>query len=157
MFPKPITPKDKKYLEWVRSQPCCVRGDRSCEIHAHHIRGNGMAMKCSDYGTVPLSSDLHHEVHLTGKKTFQHKYDINFEEIVRELNERWERMKKEKVLENLVKLEIETERKLEKSKFKEEAFREALDNQTIQSHGFLVILQDIATQRKEIEDELKNP
>ena len=89
MFPKPQTPKDKKYLKWIESLPCCIRGDRSREIHAHHCNGGGMGGKCSDFETAPLSADLHKECHDNGKKTFQLKYNINFNEIVRELNERY--------------------------------------------------------------------
>lgn len=47
------TPRDKKYLKWIRSCPCFECGTRF-EVQAHHIETGGVSLKCSDYLTVPL-------------------------------------------------------------------------------------------------------
>lgn len=50
---KEKTPRDERYLDWIRSLPCdnCGYPPRS---EAHHARTGGVALKCSDYLTVPL-------------------------------------------------------------------------------------------------------
>ena len=55
------TPRDKKYLEFIRSKACCL-----CAFPAepHHESGlgssGGMSLKCSDHHTVPLCR-FHHD------------------------------------------------------------------------------------------------
>lgn len=70
LIPKNKPVRDKKYLAWVRAQPCCY-----CFIHGpnnpHHIIGVGngrMGSKESDDQTIPLCNLHHRELHeSTGK------------------------------------------------------------------------------------------
>lgn len=84
------------YMDWIHDQPCLV-ASRECsrQIHAHHIRNNGMARKCPDTETVPLC-DNHHEfgpkaIHRIGKKSFQSHFGIDLVEEVAKLQARYER------------------------------------------------------------------
>jgi hypothetical protein len=51
-------PRDKKFLAFVRLQPCLVDGCPH-KSEAHHFARKGMGQKCSDYKSVPLCH-LHH-------------------------------------------------------------------------------------------------
>lgn len=53
-----------KYLQWVKSQPCCACG--SIADDAHHIIGHGqggMATKSHDLFTIPLCRVHHRNLH----------------------------------------------------------------------------------------------
>ena len=50
--------RDKKYLEWLREQPCCLC-DRPPRSEPHHIYGSVHGMKSSDYGAVPVCRECH--------------------------------------------------------------------------------------------------
>ncbi|MCK1144550.1 DUF968 domain-containing protein [Providencia stuartii] len=53
-----------KYLQWVKSQPCCVCGATSDD--AHHLIGHGqggMGTKAHDLFTIPLCRIHHCELH----------------------------------------------------------------------------------------------
>lgn len=59
--------ENKRYLEWVREQPCAVCGVDGDMVQAHHIIGftaKGMGMKNSDLFAVPLCGRHHHEIHV---------------------------------------------------------------------------------------------
>lgn len=53
-----------KYLQWVKSRPCCVCGATSDD--AHHLIGHGqggMGTKAHDLFTIPLCRVHHGELH----------------------------------------------------------------------------------------------
>lgn len=56
MLTKPKTPRDPKYLDFVRTFDCvdCGWPAQLGFIEAHHVYTGGMSIKCSDYDTVPL-------------------------------------------------------------------------------------------------------
>ena len=67
MIPKPSTPRDPKYLDWIRTLGCAACGELR-DIHAHHTKSGGTAIKGSDYSCIPLCARCHYEVHQhTGK------------------------------------------------------------------------------------------
>jgi len=71
--------RNKKYLNFIRSLPCCVTGSE-WEIVAHHIRigqNGGMGLKPNDYRCIPLTADKHGELHHMGEKTFYEYYTTN--------------------------------------------------------------------------------
>ena len=51
-------PRDRKFLAFVRSQPCMVAGCTAI-AEAHHFGKRGKSQRCSDYETVPLCH-VHH-------------------------------------------------------------------------------------------------
>ena len=62
-YPKPFTWKSKKYLDYIRKQPCLICGHKS---EAHHIRkasNSGIGMKPSDSFSLPLCRLHHAEAH----------------------------------------------------------------------------------------------
>ncbi|WP_272677112.1 DUF968 domain-containing protein [Providencia sp. PROV160] len=62
--PKPQRWTNDKYLQWVKSQPCCVCGATSDD--AHHLIGHGqggMGTKAHDLFTIPLCRIHHSELH----------------------------------------------------------------------------------------------
>ena len=58
---KSRTPRDAKYLAYVRTHPCCQCGYTNY-VHAHHTTTGGMSLKGSDYETIPLCPVCHHEM-----------------------------------------------------------------------------------------------
>jgi hypothetical protein len=85
-IPKKKTSRDKKYLAWIRQQPCLVSGSEY-DIVAHPVRlpgEGGIGMKVSDYYTVPLRAEIHVQLHLTGEMEFWSlQYIKPTEELVR--------------------------------------------------------------------------
>lgn len=68
-FPKLQRWESVKYLQWVKSQPCCVCGATSDD--AHHLIGygqSGMGTKAHDLFTIPLCRVHHSELHKDPKQ-----------------------------------------------------------------------------------------
>lgn len=68
--------RDKKFLAFVRSLPCCVTL-RMDTVQAAHLRlgvpyneKGGMGMKSHDKWCVPLSAEEHHLQHQIGEKSY---------------------------------------------------------------------------------------
>lgn len=71
MLPKTPVVHDRKYLDWIREQPCVLSGQSPSD--PAHIRiggGGGMGMKPSDDRVLPLAHHLHAEQHQVGELTF---------------------------------------------------------------------------------------
>lgn len=77
------THRSVRYLDYIRRQPCVVTG--SSPAVAHHTSKAGMALKGSDYLTVPLKPELHSELHTIGQETFQRKYNVDFSDCIARL------------------------------------------------------------------------
>ena len=60
--PKKKTPRDVKYLKFVRSLSCQICGTTH-DIQCHHTDTGGIALVGSDYSVVPLCLDHHREIH----------------------------------------------------------------------------------------------
>ena len=91
MFPKEKRIIDKKYIEWIKSLNCCVTGARDPD--PHHVNpqgGGGIGTKCSDRRAIPLSHFLHQEIHQIGKITFAEKYDLDYEDLIAQLNKKYD-------------------------------------------------------------------
>ena len=78
---KPVRIVDKDYLEHIKHRSCCVK-DNTClgDVVPHHTISVGA--RGSDYRTVSLCAQHHHEVHFVGRKTFQEKYNVDFREVI---------------------------------------------------------------------------
>lgn len=87
-MPKKKTKRDPKYLAYIRTLPCCVCGVRM-GIVAHHesILGKGVGLKCSDYETLPLCRDCHHDRHFKGFGWFDELFIDYKREIIKLLIE----------------------------------------------------------------------
>jgi len=76
MIPKTKPYRNKAYLRWVVSNPCCVCGTDN-EVQSHHIIGHGtsgMALKSDDRLSCSLCHTHHVELHIQGHQTFDAKY-----------------------------------------------------------------------------------
>lgn len=58
MFSKTPILKDRKYLDWLREQPCALSG-RTNQNDPAHIGTGGMGLKTHDFETLPLDHELH--------------------------------------------------------------------------------------------------
>jgi hypothetical protein len=71
---------DPKHLEFVRSQPCCVRGCLE-PGEPHHVRSastSGTGLKPADLGhTISVCRKHHDEGHDRGWRTFERKYGLD--------------------------------------------------------------------------------
>ena len=69
----------KKYLEYIRKQPCLVCGSQPCDPDHLEARGMGGANRDGkkDYSCVPLCRYHHTERHNTGNNYFESRYAIN--------------------------------------------------------------------------------
>ncbi|MGZ3773011.1 MAG: DUF968 domain-containing protein [Pseudobdellovibrionaceae bacterium] len=86
---------DSDYIEWIKTLPCVISGVFGVDAHHSVRRSQGG----SDRTCVPLSHDLHMELHTVGIDTFENKYDIDFKLIVQTLNRLFEeKLLKEKAL-----------------------------------------------------------
>lgn len=83
--------RSKKYLEWIRTMPCSVKGCSASNIAAHHVYTGGMGTKCDDSETIPLCDPFGHhtELHRIGKKSFAEKYGTDFEEVIAKCRNLW--------------------------------------------------------------------
>lgn len=67
--------KSKKYLDWVKTQPCVITGVYG--VDAHHISAvglGGMGLKPSDYLAFPLCREYHDELHRHGAQTWEENH-----------------------------------------------------------------------------------
>ena len=68
----------KKYLDYIRKQPCLVCGLQPCDPDHLEARGMGGAgTEKKDYSCVPLCRIHHSERHQAGNEKFENKYGIN--------------------------------------------------------------------------------
>jgi hypothetical protein len=72
---KKKTPRSPKYLEWLRSQPCCVCGTVKNEwmdvVPAHQsFEGRGVGIKANDFHCIPLCVECHDIEHMQGVESF---------------------------------------------------------------------------------------
>ena len=83
--------KDKRYLEWIRTQPCivCFR-----PAEAHHAGERGLGQKCPDREAIPLCPGHHRRdgwpdsAHRLGKKFWTY-HGIDLDAVIRKLQARY--------------------------------------------------------------------
>ena len=75
--------RDERYLNFIRSHPCCICGAKPVDVN--HVGTGGIGIKTSDYYTVPLCRMHHGEYHQIGQKRFEAKYFINLYKIMVDL------------------------------------------------------------------------
>jgi hypothetical protein len=73
------TPRNEKFLAWVRGQDSCVSRDYA-NVVTHHVRmygWGGMGIKPSDYRVVPLTHAEHLRLHHHGEASFWEEVGID--------------------------------------------------------------------------------
>ena len=89
---------DAAYLAWVRGLPCLAADhpESPCwgSVQAHHAGHHGLG-RLNDYCAVPLCA-AHHlsgfgsdAVHGIGRRRFERKFAVDFEEVIGRLNLAW--------------------------------------------------------------------
>lgn len=64
-FPKEKTPRDAKYLAWIRTLNCAFCGNPPPNEASHHGK-RGMGIKASDYEALPACRRCHQRHHDCG-------------------------------------------------------------------------------------------
>lgn len=62
--------RDRKYLDWLRDQPCILTGWRGSEhecVDPAHVGTRGKGLKSSDDEALPIRHSLHAKGHHTGE------------------------------------------------------------------------------------------
>ena len=62
--------RDRKYLDWLRTQPCVITGLRSTEYNAvdpMHISTLGKGVKSGDNEALPVLHNIHADSHAHGE------------------------------------------------------------------------------------------
>lgn len=73
--PKQNRPRDRKWLDHVRTLPCLLTGHIGEDVDGHHLMtGRGsMGMKAGDDCVIPLRHDLHAQI---GTKEYPTEMDV---------------------------------------------------------------------------------
>lgn len=69
--------RDKSYGKWIHENlTCCITGRHLPD--PHHIKGEGYgSVKAPDFMQMALSHHLHQELHASGWKAFEAKYEVS--------------------------------------------------------------------------------
>lgn len=81
-------PRD--FRDWLHQQPCVITGTRS-NIEQVHVIGGGVGRKAGWRFTVPMTDELHRELHQHGVRTFERKWGVNLVCLAGMIQDRWER------------------------------------------------------------------
>ena len=68
--------RSKKYLEYIRKQPCVVCGNTLTQ--AHHVKTVGSGG--GDEWAIPLCRNCHQMIHLVGRDTFFKRHEVNIQQ-----------------------------------------------------------------------------
>lgn len=77
-FFKEKTFRSKKYLEFIRSQPCLICQHPESDPHHETLSGKGTGLKGPDNETIPLCKTHHDERHRVGRETFYNKHGFRW-------------------------------------------------------------------------------
>ena len=75
-YQKNKTWRSKKYLDYIRKQPCVVCGHTSTQ--AHHVKTVGSGG--GDEWAIPLCVPCHQTIHLVGRDTFFRRLKVNIQQ-----------------------------------------------------------------------------
>tara|TARA_R100001163_G_scaffold11784_1_gene10826 strand:- start:27794 stop:28186 length:393 start_codon:yes stop_codon:yes gene_type:complete len=66
-----------KHLQFIRSQPCIITGQKAQACHIRILTDGGTGIKPSDFFCIGLHQDLHRQQHILGEQSFYKKWEIN--------------------------------------------------------------------------------
>ena len=69
-----------EYIDFIRAKKCCVSGNHVADPHHLHAIGMGANRtkpNSRHFTCVPLSREMHTELHQIGIKNFENKYNID--------------------------------------------------------------------------------
>ena len=70
--------RDRKYLDWLRTQPCIITGCCEDAIDPMHIGTYGKGLKSSDDQVLPVGHRYHRLAHQNGEITMFRKHAPNW-------------------------------------------------------------------------------
>lgn len=73
-FFKEKTFRSKKYLDFIKRQPCFICGNTPVDSHHETMSGKGTGLKGPDNQTLPLCYHHHTERHNMGRESFYSRY-----------------------------------------------------------------------------------
>jgi len=90
-FQRSLAPvRDRKYLSWLRTQPCAVCGSFRY-IESAHTGARGLGQKADDRLAIPLCRGHHSRgnlsLHKLGPVRFALLYHLEMTQVIQELNE----------------------------------------------------------------------
>ena len=63
--------KNKKYIDFIKEQPCCVTGGEAVPHHVRTLGECGTGLKPPDYFAIPIDPIMHiEELHRHGEELF---------------------------------------------------------------------------------------
>ena len=65
----------KQYVEFVKTQPCCLCHDPNYPVDAHHMQSRGSGG--SDFSCVPLCRECHACFHSEGGSRIREKFGVD--------------------------------------------------------------------------------
>ena len=69
-----------EYVDFIREKACCVSGNSVADPHHLHAVGMGQNRKnpsAKHFTCVPLSREMHTELHKIGAQAFERKHNIS--------------------------------------------------------------------------------
>lgn len=78
----------KPFRDWLHQQPCVITGLRS-HIEQVHVIGGGVGRKAGWRFTVPMTDELHRELHQHGVQTFEAQWRVNLVCLAGMIQDRW--------------------------------------------------------------------
>ena len=69
-----------EYVDFIRNKQCCVSGNHVADPHHLHALGMGSNRQKSNarhFTCIPLSREMHTELHAQGLSYFEQKYKID--------------------------------------------------------------------------------
>lgn len=66
--------RNPKYVKWVKEQPCIITNQYG--VDCHHLIGHGfsgMGTKAPDWAVIPLTREVHTELHTIGFKEWENR------------------------------------------------------------------------------------
>ena len=88
---KPV--RNRAYLKFIRSQPCCVTG-QNWGVEACHTGPHGLDQKATDLDAIPLIPELHrtgdYALDKLGREGFEQHWGINIATVIETMQTRAE-------------------------------------------------------------------
>jgi hypothetical protein len=100
LFPKQVLVRDRKYLNYVKTLPCYIRGCTNSNIDPHHLmikEERGMGRKASDIWATPACRQHHNQATNMQDEDFFELYGFRYEKVKADAIQRYENWKARKL------------------------------------------------------------
>jgi len=93
LFPKQVLIRDRKYLDYVKTLPCYIKGCCNQHIDPHHLmikEERGMGRKASDIWATPVCRTHHNQATNMQDDAFFALYGYQYEKVKADCIRRYE-------------------------------------------------------------------